>query len=80
MDKKKVLAFAKKQGYDDVRHIGKWREFEAWEPFMKSDDDGFPCIGLPLLILVKGDKIRMSTEEEAFAQLEEAVAHMEEQE
>jgi hypothetical protein len=72
MDKKKVLAFAKKQGYDDVRYIGKWREFEAWEPLVKGEgEDDFPCIGLPLLVLVKGETIRMSTEDEAFAQMEE---------
>ena len=72
MDKKKVLAFAKKQGYDDVRHIGKWREFDTWEPFIKCEgEDGFPKIGLPFLILVKGETIRMSTEDEAFEHLDE---------
>ena len=68
----KVLQFAKKQGYDRVRHIGKWREFEAYEPMVKEAGEGdYPCIGLPFLILVKGDIIRMSTEEEAFQQMEE---------
>ena len=72
MDKSKVLSFAKKEGYDDVRHIGEWREFDVWEPLVESSgEDDFPCIGLPFLILVQGETIRMSTEEEAFQWIEE---------
>lgn len=65
----KVIAFAKKQGYDNALYIGKWKEYEAYEPVFDGDDVSF--VGVPLLILVKDDDIRMSTEEEAFEQLQE---------
>lgn len=63
----KIKAFAKAQGYDDVSYIGRWKEYEAYEPVYSGDDVSF--VGVPLLILVKGDSIRMSTVEEAFEQL-----------
>lgn len=64
----KVKAFAKKQGYDDVLSIGKWKGFDAYEPVFNGEEPSF--IGVPLLILVKGDSIRMSTVDEAFEQLD----------
>lgn len=68
MEIEKVKAFAKKQGYDDVLYIGKWKEFDAYEPVLKGEDVSFT--GVPLLIFVHGDSIRMSTVEEAFEQLD----------
>ena len=65
---KQVKDFAKQQGYDDVLSIGKWKGFDAYEPVFNGDGTSF--IGVPLLILVKGDSIRMSTVEEAFEQLD----------
>lgn len=62
-----IKAFAKKMGYDDALYIGKWKDYEAYEPMFEGDDVLF--VGNPYLILVKGDEIRMSTEEEAFEQL-----------
>lgn len=67
MEIEKVKAFAKKQGYDDVLYIGKWKEFDCYEPVFKGDDVSF--IGVPLLILVQDKEIRMSTVDEAFEQL-----------
>jgi len=64
----KVKDFAKQQGYDDVLSIGKWKGFDAYEPVFNGEEPSF--IGVPLLILVKGDSIRMSTVEEAFEQLD----------
>lgn len=64
--KLEIIAFAKTQGYDDVLHIGKWKEYEAYEPIYSGD---VSFVGVPLLILVKGGSIRMSTVEEAFEQL-----------
>lgn len=73
MSKEKILEFAKKNGYDDVEPLGKWREFDCYEPIFDGTSEEEPAIvGLPLIILVNGDEIRMSTEEEAFAQMEEA--------
>ena len=62
-----VITFAKAQGYDDASYIGKWKEYEVYEPVYSGDDVSF--VGVPLLILVKGDSIRMSTVEEAFEPL-----------
>ena len=64
----KVKNFAKQQGYDDVLSIGKWKGFDAYEPVFNGEEPSF--IGVPLLILVKGDSIRMSTVDEAFEQLD----------
>ena len=73
MSKKEIVAFAKKNGYDDALPLGKWREYDAYEPVFEGSTDEEPAyVGPPLLILVKGDEIRMSTEEEAYQQLEEA--------
>lgn len=70
MDKKQITAFAKKNGYDSVAPLGKWKEYDAYEPIFKGATEKDPAaVGPPLLILVKGDTIRMSTVEEAFAQI-----------
>lgn len=73
MSNEQIVAFAKKNGYDGVEPLGKWREFDCYEPVFDGTTEEEPAIvGAPLIILVKGDEIRMSTEEEAFAQMEEA--------
>ena len=72
MTHKEVVAFAEKQGYDDVLPLGRWKEYDAYEPIFDDTDDENPAmVGPPLIILVKGDTIRMSTEEEAFEQMEQ---------
>lgn len=70
MKHNKVINFAKEQGYDGALYIGKWRDYDIYEPVFNGDDVSF--VGIPLLILVKGDNIRMSTVEEAFEQLKES--------
>lgn len=73
MSNKEIVAFAKKNGYDGVLPLGKWREYDAYEPtFDDSTEEEPSFVGPPLMILVKGDEIRMSTEEEAYQQIEEA--------
>lgn len=72
MSKDKIIAFAKEQGYDSIAPLGKWREYECYEPIFDGSTEDEPAIvGPPLIILVKGDEIRMSTEEEAFQQMDE---------
>ncbi len=73
MEARKILDFANEQGYDGIQPLGKWLEFDVYEPIF----DGNSCrrpnfIGPPLLILVRGETIRMSTAEEAFRQMEPA--------
>ena len=69
MKLEKVIEFAKKQGYDSAKQLDDWNGYEVYEPLFDGEEVAF--VGLPLLILVKGDKIRMSTEDEAFKQIEE---------
>lgn len=72
MTKKEITAFAKKNGYDGADPIGKWKEYDAYEPYIKNTSEEEPFFsGPPLMILVKDDEIRMSTVEEAFEQLDE---------
>lgn len=73
MSKEKIIAFAKKQGYDGVSPLGKWRGYDAYEPTFEGTSEDTPAfVGPPLMILVKGKEIRMSTVEEAYAQIDDA--------
>lgn len=63
----RVIEFARSQGYETALRLKNWKGFEVYEPIMKKDEVSYT--GLPLLILVKGDEIRMSTPEEALEQL-----------
>lgn len=73
MKKEKILQFAKENGYDDIIPLGKWREYDAYEPtFTGTEDEPLSFVGPPLMILVKGEEIRMSTVEEAYEQIAEA--------
>jgi hypothetical protein len=69
MDEKEILKFAKQEGYEDISYIGKWREFEVYEPLF--DFEGTSYVGLPFIILVTQDEIRMSTPEESLEQINE---------
>lgn len=69
----KIRAFAKKQGYDDVLYLNKWRGYDVYEPIFNNDE--VHIIGVPLVILVKDNIIRMSTVEEAFQQLNESTSN-----
>jgi hypothetical protein len=69
MDEKEILKFAKQQGYDNIIYIGKWREFEVYEPLYDFEDVSY--VGLPFMILVTQDTIRMSTPEESLEQINE---------
>lgn len=73
MRKNEIIKFAKSQGYDGVAPLGKWRDYDAYEPVINDTNEENPAIvGPPLIILVRGDEIRMSTEDEAYQQLEES--------
>lgn len=66
----KVIDFARKHGYDNVKPLDPWREYEVYEPVFTGND--VVCIGLPLIILIKDETIRMSTGEEALQQIRES--------
>ena len=66
-----VKEFAKQQGYDNALYLGKWKEYDAFEPVFDGADVSF--VGLPFMILAKGDTVRMSTSDEAFEQIQDTV-------
>lgn len=69
--KEQIIEFAKKEGYDGVLPLGKWKGYDCYEPFFENATEEEPAeVGPPLMIMVKGDEIRMSTEEEAYEQIE----------
>ena len=66
-----VVSFAKQHGYDNAIYLGKWKDYDAYEPVFDGADVSF--VGLPYIILAKGDTVRMSTSEEAFEQIQDTV-------
>ncbi len=73
MSEKDIIQFAKKNGYDGAEPLGQWRGYDCYEPTFKDTSIENPAlVGPPLMIMVKGDEIRMSTEEEAYQQIEES--------
>lgn len=60
---KSVMDFAEKQGYESAYLVLKWNGYDVYQPVFS---DEMSYIGLPLMILVKGEKIRMTTPDEAF--------------
>lgn len=59
---KNVKEFAIKQGYNDVKKLENWKGYDIYEPILYDD----AIIGIPLVIMVKGSEMRMSTIKEAF--------------
>lgn len=58
-----VTEFAKKLDYDSVKFLKKWKTYDVYEPLFNVGHS--PTIGIPFVILVEGDNIRMSTVEES---------------
>lgn len=66
-----VISFAKQQGYDNAIYLGKWKDYNAYEPVFDDADVSF--VGLPFIILEKDDVVRMSTSEEALEQMQDTM-------
>ena len=64
----KIIEFAKEKGYYNVEYIGKWKEYDVYEPLFNGDN--VFIVGPPLIILVNDNTMRMSTPEEAYDQLD----------
>lgn len=71
MKLEKVIEFAKKNGYDGAEPRGEWKGYEVYEPTFKDSGEELAIVGLPLVILVKGEEIRMSTPDEALERLDD---------
>lgn len=61
MEQQEVLKFAQKSIFDTVKKLGKWRDYEVWEPGFKDAQPRY--IGFPQFILVKGNSIRWSKDD-----------------
>lgn len=71
-----IRAFANRQGLFDFISIERrpdWRGYEVYEPVYEEKNGYPPAIGLPYVILVKGEAIRMSTTNEALEWLADEV-------
>ena len=70
MEEKKIQEFAVANGYEAAVYQKEWNGYQCYEPVF-SLDEPVSYIGLPLMILVKGENIRMSTADEAMELLEQ---------
>jgi hypothetical protein len=59
----KINAFAKEQGYICAKFSMEWNGYKCYEPIF--DENEVSYVGLPLMIMVNDNEIRMSTPEEA---------------
>lgn len=64
MKLEKIIEFAKKHGYSGAEYSTDWKGYEVYEPYFDGEETRY--VGLPYIILVKGDKIRLSTPDESF--------------
>ena len=71
MKQEDVIKFAKKNGYDRAEYDTKWRGYDVYLPIIDGKQDEIVCIGPPIIILVKGEKIRLSSPDEAFEYIDE---------
>lgn len=70
MDEKKIQKFAVKNGYKAAVYRNEWNGYQCYEPVF-SLEHPVSYIGLPLMILVKDEMIRMSTVDEAMKLLDQ---------
>lgn len=52
-----IKTFAIKQGFQDVKEIGKYKEFTVYQPFFT--DNKKHIVGYPQYILVNGEEIKL---------------------
>jgi len=77
MNTNKILSFAEENNYDNVIYAGKWCGYDVYEP-LNNPPPGYSkytpfYTGLPYMILVKGETIRMTTADESLLCLREMV-------
>ncbi len=57
MPNENIKEFAIKQGFQDVKEIGKYKEFTVYQPFFT--DGKKHIVGYPQYILVTGETIKL---------------------
>lgn len=58
-----LLRFSKKRGYESVIERGAWRGYDVYEMVLSGKE---VYVGIPQYIVVEGDKMRLTTPDEAF--------------
>lgn len=66
----KIQEFADKNDFGKVVKSYPWNGYECYEPYVE-DDEELPTVGEPIVILVKGDTIRISTPKESYDRLKD---------
>ena len=69
----KIIGVAEEQGYGAIKLLKDWNGYKVYDLLIDTSGE-IAYIGLPYVILVKGDEIRMSTAEEAFKILHESLS------
>lgn len=69
MNIREIIKFAEECGYTGAVYLNEWRGYSCYEPTFS--DEGISHVGLPLIIMVKDNEIRMSTPEEAMQHVDE---------
>lgn len=65
---KKAMKFAKENGYESVQYLGKYEKYFVYEPIMDVNNTSF--IGLPTVILINDEEVRMSNYDETMLLLD----------
>lgn len=71
MEEGKIKKFAQESIYETVERIGLWNGYDVYEPGFNSDEPRF--IGFPQFILVKGNSIRWSKDEDESRRIMDAL-------
>ena len=75
MERSKVLKFANDLGYGNIGEEDHWNGYEVYQLiYNKPGDENVYHIGLPHIVMIKGDKIRISTDTECFEYLDHVIA------
>jgi len=71
MNPSEILAFAQQDDlpYTDVEYLCEWRGYQVYDPLWENKNSA--KVGLPYVILVCGETIRWSTEDETYAFIDE---------
>ena len=69
LTKDKIVTFDKKNGYLTAIFETIWKDYNVYEPIYSWDEEP-ACIGYPLMILEKGNELRLTTPDEALELLE----------
>lgn len=68
MKLEQIQEFADRNNFGKVVKVQPWNGYECYDHYVAEDEEP-PCVGEPIVILVRGYSIRFSTSKEAFERL-----------